>query len=38
MDDRDAYGSPDMALQMVDSKDYHQVPEGVPCYEHWPWS
>ncbi len=38
MDDREAFGSPDMALQMADARDYHQVPEGVPCYEHWPWS
>ena len=38
MDDLSEYGNPEMALQCADARDYHALPEGIACYQQWPWS
>lgn len=38
MDDISLYGSPEMALQMDDSRAFHTLPEGIAQYPRWPWS
>ena len=36
LDDPNAFGSPQMAVYMVDKQPFHQVPEGIAKFERLP--
>ena len=36
LDDPAAYGTPQMAIFMVDKQPFHQVPDGLPTFERRP--
>jgi len=35
-DDPDLFGGPQMAIYTIDKQAFHQIPEGLPTYEHMP--
>jgi len=36
LDDPSAYGSPQMAIFLIDKQSFHHVPEGIPTFERVP--
>jgi len=36
LDDPDLFGGPQMAIYTIDKQAFHQIPEGLPTYEHMP--
>jgi len=36
LDDPSVYGSPQMAIFLIDKQSFHHVPEGIPTFERVP--
>jgi hypothetical protein len=36
LDDPKEFGNPDMAIFTIDKQSFHQIPQGMPAFEHLP--
>jgi hypothetical protein len=36
LDDPKLYGAPQMAIFTIDKQPFHQIPDGLPCFERMP--